>query len=135
MSLLLQSKKVKKLFVRKLKIGYAAQLTSKECPTKISQEAFHLDKFTDSGSDNKNKFELKVQELNELIGEFEKGDDKMKTSRTDNAKPNYITEYVKDKEKLNNNFSMERIAVGSKVHTGTEQLNKIIQNNLHKLYL
>ena len=77
-------------------------MTNKGCPTKLNEEHLKNDQFTDSGSDNKNKFEMKVSEINEMMNEFEKGDNKMKDLRS--KKTDFLTDYVKEKERLNSNM-------------------------------
>lgn len=62
-----------------------------------------MDQFSDSGSDNKNKFEMKVQKVEDLLKEFEIGDDKMKKVRADPA--TYTTQYSTELDKLNKNIS------------------------------
>ena len=57
------------------------QLPDRNLPPRIIEATAKLDHFTDSGSDNQNKFEMKVQNVDELIKELEDGDEKIKKIR------------------------------------------------------
>ncbi len=78
------------------------QPTMKGLPAKITASDARLDQFSDSGSDNQNKFEMKVPAVADLLKEFEQGDETMKKLRE--HPPGYKTEYAAELQKLNANI-------------------------------